>query len=69
MKEIEKRLNNLEYNFTLQEELLVELNEVVTKQEFIINSLNKQLKSIKQNLEDSGTGQERTLEDDIPPHY
>ena len=63
-----KRIDELEIKFTLQEDMIVELNDIVTRQQFIIDKLVKDLKKLSSLVEAnsndmSGGGQEK------PPHY
>ncbi len=62
----EKRINELEIKFTIQEDLLDELNQIVTKQQYVIDQLTKDVKRLLQN---QGTGGADTSGDEKPPHY
>jgi len=63
--ENEKRIIELEIKFTHQEELLGELNKVVTEQKFIIDKLVKNVNELKLT---SIQGQ-ADLGSEKPPHY
>jgi SlyX protein len=66
---LEKRIIDLEVKFSFQEELLAELNEIITKQQFTIERLQRDMKALQSTM-DSGDGAEnRSMKDDIPPHY
>ena len=66
---LEDRINDLEIKFTFQEDLLAELNTIVTAQQFTIDSLVKEVKRLKENLEASALGAGATLDQEKPPHY
>ena len=61
----EKRLIDLETKFMFQEELLSELNKIVTKQQITIDSLSRELKSVSEGL----GGDSSNPKDEKPPHY
>ena len=66
----EQRLTNLEIRYTHQEDFLHELNDIVVKQQKIIERLEKEIIDLKRSLNsEGGVSATRTLRDDIPPHY
>ncbi|WP_412474307.1 SlyX family protein [Halobacteriovorax sp. YZS-1-1] len=70
-EELEKRLVDLEEKFCHHDHLLGQLNEVVTKQEFIIDELVAHVKNLVAAQSD-GPAEQMTLEnlkDFKPPHY
>ncbi|MDO9181186.1 MAG: SlyX family protein [Bacteriovorax sp.] len=66
---LEARLINLEMNFSHQESLLEQLNEIVTAQQRSIDMLEKEMLELKLSLSGDNTSSQRSLADDIPPHY
>lgn len=66
---MEKRIIDLEMKFLFQEELIGQLNEIVTEQQFVIEHLKKEVAAIKSSTESTVSGSERSLKDDVPPHY
>lgn len=62
---MEPRIIDLEIKFTHQEELLNELNQVVTKQQFVIDKLTKEMLELKINSLHS----EGEISNEKPPHY
>ena len=66
---LEDRVNDLEIKFTFQEDLLAELNKLVTDQQFVIDSLVKQVKRLKEELETSSLGDGAAMDQEKPPHY
>jgi SlyX protein len=68
--ENEKRITELEIKFSYQEELLVELNLIVSNQSLIIDRLVKEMHSIKITISEQKEGSEEVnLSDEVPPHY
>mgnify|MGYP003574910994 CR=1 FL=1 len=65
----EQRLNNLEIRYTHMEELVNELNLIVAKQQIIIEDLQREVLTLVQSNSKSDVQGNRTLKDDIPPHY
>lgn len=70
MKDIEKRLTELEIRFTYQDHLIEELNEVIIRQQKEIT----QLRSLWQKLEEGKFGGIdqgiKSLSEEVPPpHY
>lgn len=64
---MEKRIDELEQKFLYQEHLLEELNEVVTKQQIEIDSLNLKIEKLKQAQEESQI--KNSKDETPPPHY
>jgi len=62
MNDLEKRLTDLEINFSLQEEFINELNQIIIKQKDQITQITDCLKSLKEPPGQAG-------EDELPPHY
>lgn len=69
MEDLDKRLIDLEIKFTHQDELLNELNQIVAKQQIIIERLTKEVIGLNELFTKSDIQGNRTLKDDIPPHY
>jgi len=66
---IEKRLTNLEFKFSHMDDLLDQLNKIVTTQELTIDKLQNEIIVLKRTLSEGNDQSTRTLEDDVPPHY
>ena len=64
----EDRITNLEIKLSFTEDLIEKLNEIVYKQQQQIAFLYHELKAIKEQASNSGTGG-GGLKDEIPPHY
>lgn len=69
MPDIDNRITNLEIKFTHQDDLVEQLNKIVTNQQFIIEQLEKDVLELKRLFADREVSGNRTLKDDIPPHY
>lgn len=66
----DERLNNLEIKFTLQQDFLEQLNEVVTTQQKMIERLEKEILDLKRNINaGEPTDAEQRLVNEKPPHY
>ena len=63
---LEDRLNDLEIKFTFQDELLGELNDIVTKQQFKIDALEKKVRELTAAANSNSLGNN---ENEKPPHY
>ena len=62
---MEKRIIDLEIKYTHQEDLLEQLNRIVTKQQFTIDALIKEVNELKlASL--NGDGE---ITNERPPHY
>lgn len=66
----EDRIINLEIKFSHQDQLLDDLNKVVTAQQLTIERLEREILDLKRSINggSSVTGP-RSLADDKPPHY
>lgn len=65
---LENRLNDLESKFTFQDELLAELNDLVTKQQMAIDGLQRQVKLLTTSANMNATGDSNNS-NERPPHY
>lgn len=67
---MESRIIDLETKVAYQEDLLEQLNEVVTRQQSEIDELLHQLKQLKRTLKEQlGEGIKPVSEEEPPPHY
>lgn len=65
----EERITNLEIRFSHQDDFLEKLNHVVTQQQTTIERLEKEILDLKRNINTGSVDGNRTLKDDLPPHY
>lgn len=66
------RTIDLESRIAFQERALDELNRVVADQQLELDRLVGEVKDLRRRVtagDAGGQGEERTLEDDRPPHY
>ncbi len=66
---METRINELEVKLAFAEDLLEELNKTVYRQQQQIDRLEKELRELRKQLAASMPSEQRSLRDDIPPHY
>ncbi|MCR9276857.1 MAG: SlyX family protein [Pseudomonadaceae bacterium] len=68
--DVDARLAELESQLSFQEQLLSDLNDVVTKQDKTISDLEQQLQLlVKRILAEGGGGPEMAADEPPPPHY
>ena len=65
---LEEKIKNLEVQFSHQDFLLDQLNKIVANQQLAIEKLQKELLELKLSQSEN-SAQNRTLADDVPPHY
>ena len=66
--DINERLTNLETKLSFTEDLVDELNEMIYKQQQLIEFLHQEIKGLKEQLNNQAP-EARSLRDEIPPHY
>lgn len=66
---LEKRVIALEEKFSYQDDLVDQLNRIVTTQQLVIDKLQKDVLELKLSQTSGGNQGTRTLKDDVPPHY
>ena len=65
----ERRIEELEVKLAYSEDLLDTLNTTVFRQQQQIDLLQEQLRMLRKQFNDSLPGEQRSLRDEIPPHY
>lgn len=63
------RLTELEIKTGFAEDLLEVLNRTVFRQQQQIEQLQREVRILRQQLQDSMPTESRSLRDEIPPHY
>lgn len=63
------RLTELEIKASFNEDLLDQLNEVVIRQQRQIDALLREVKQLRQQIPEAGSGVFSRAGDDLPPHY
>lgn len=66
---IDDRLTDLEIKASFSEDLLEQLNQVVIRQQAQIDMLVQQVSELRRQLQDSASGEFRSVADERPPHY
>lgn len=67
--DIEKRLTDLEIKASLAEDLVDQLNVIVTRQQDRIDLLTRALSQLAQQRGGGTEPEFRSLRDELPPHY
>ena len=65
----EQRLTDLEIKASFTEDLLDQLNLVIVRQQQQLDLLTREVRELKQQLPDAGSGVFSRSGDDLPPHY
>lgn len=66
---MDARINELEVKLSFAEDLLEQLNLTVFRQQQQIESLVREMRALRQQLQASMPVESRSLRDEIPPHY
>jgi SlyX protein len=66
---MEARINELEVKLSFAEDLLEQLNLTVFRQQQQIESLQRELRALREQMLASLPPESRSLRDEIPPHY
>ncbi|MCV2358974.1 MULTISPECIES: SlyX family protein [Roseateles] len=65
----EHRLTELEIKASFSEDMLDQLNLIITRQQAQIDLLLREVAELRQQAPESGAPVFRSLMDDLPPHY
>ncbi len=66
---METRITELEVKLAFAEDLLETLNQTVFRQQEQIDRLQQELRSMRQQMLQAQPAEQRSLRDEIPPHY
>jgi SlyX protein len=66
---LEARVTELEIKLSFAEDTIDSLNAAAFRQQQEIDSLAQELRVLRQQLQASQPGEQRSLRDEIPPHY
>ncbi|WP_157670203.1 SlyX family protein [Chitinibacter sp. FCG-7] len=66
---MDERITELEIRLALQDDLLDELNQIISRQQLQIDQLAAALQALQQNQAVPDQQAPRSLFDEIPPHY
>ena len=65
----DQRLTELEIKASYSEDLLVQLNMAIYRQQLQIDALLHELQQLRQQQAGSNSSAPRNLRDELPPHY
>jgi SlyX protein len=66
---MEARITELEVKLAFAEDLLETLNQTVFRQQEQLDRLQHELRALRQQMLQAQPTEERSLRDEIPPHY
>ena len=66
---MESRITELEIKITYTEDLVDELNRIVFRQQQQIDLLINEIKSLRDQIQAITPAEQRSLRDELPPHY
>ena len=69
LEQVHQRLESLEIKASFTEDLLDQLNMTIYQQQQLIERLVEEIKTLRQQVPDGGSGSVRNLRDELPPHY
>jgi SlyX protein len=66
---MEDRLEKIETKLSLADDMIEELNKTIYRQQRQIEQLQQDVVTLRQQLQASLPAEQRSLMDEIPPHY
>ncbi len=66
---MEQRLEKIETKLSLAEDLLDTLNDTVYRQQRVIEQLQREIVTLREQVRASLPNEPRNLNDEVPPHY
>ena len=66
---MDSRITELEIKISYAEDMVDELNRVVFRQQQQIDLLVAQIKTLREQVQADAPGEQRSLRDELPPHY
>ena len=66
---MEERINDLELRYMRQEKTIQELNQIVSRQDLIIELMRREIKAMREESLLSAPLMEKDAEQEKPPHY
>ena len=66
---MEARITELEIKISYAEDLVDELNRTVFRQQQQIDTLAREINSLRQQMQSAAPQQANSLLDELPPHY
>jgi len=66
---VESRITELEIKISYAEDLVEELNRIVFRQQEQIDLLVREIRSLRDQIQNAQPNEPRSLRDELPPHY
>jgi SlyX protein len=66
---MESRITELEIKISYAEDLVDELNRIVFRQQQQIDTLAREINSLRQQIQSAAPQQTNSMLDELPPHY
>ncbi len=66
---MESRITELEIKISYTEDLVEELNRLVYRQQEQIDLLFREIRALREQAQSAQPLEQRSLRDDLPPHY
>ena len=66
---LEARITELEIKISYSEDMVDELNHTIFRQQQQIDQLIKQIKTLGEQVQNAAPAEQRSLRDELPPHY
>ena len=66
---MDERVNDLEVKVAFLEDLVDELNRTVFRQQQQIDQLIDQIRALREQVQAAAPAEQRSLRDELPPHY
>jgi SlyX protein len=66
---VESRLIDLEIKISYTEDMVDELNRTIFRQQQQIDRLITEFRALREQVQSAAPGEQRSLRDDLPPHY
>jgi len=66
---MDSRITELEIKISYAEDMVDELNRTVFRQQQQIDLLVAQIKALREQIQTDAPGEQRSLRDELPPHY
>jgi SlyX protein len=66
---LDARVAELETRYTLQQDVIQQLSDVLWRQQQEVDALKQRVHSLERRVVDGSTTDAPTPDDDLPPHY
>nr|WP_319002334.1 SlyX family protein [Dechloromonas denitrificans] len=69
MNTVESRLTDIEIKISYTEDMVDELNRTIFRQQQQIDRLITEFRALREQVQSAAPTEQRSLRDDLPPHY